>query len=146
MTIVYIMLNPAFPFEAKIGITKNLRNRKTTISRSMDGFVFPAFIPLPFFWGARLAEKTLHLVFSFFRNPHRHGSGKSEWFYKVNVITGSAIYLWPDMLTCIAPPWVIYIVLVFYPIDIVIVFLALWLIDAGLITGILICVYKLSCI
>ena len=81
---IYIMGSLSHIGRYKIGISKNVTNRRKNISESIKSDVFVIFsCPLLFayFW-----EQLLHVVYSPL-NASMKGSGKTEWFWMFAPIT-----------------------------------------------------------
>jgi hypothetical protein len=78
MTKLYIMINlPRFWF-VKIGISKDVKTRSRTITRSMPGRAVPIVV-LPLF-NARIVEGFLKRALKAHNTP-LEGSGYTEWFW-----------------------------------------------------------------
>jgi len=74
------MINIPYVHVVKIGVTKNVSDRRKNISSTTPGFVFPIFfVFIPF---NQDLEKSLHRVFKHFNLPFDRGAnGFSEWFW-----------------------------------------------------------------
>lgn len=84
MKFVYLFVNIPFIWKCKIGISKNVRNRRKHVSKSTPGIAIPIwFVFIPFAEGV---EKTLHGFFKAFHSPFRRGSGRSEWYLTFPVL------------------------------------------------------------
>lgn len=93
---IYVMFCAQYFYRAKIGITNDsFSSRKagiestikqeTGVKPNIYGFALPTLF-------ARKKEKYLHGKFSKFRT-RVHGSGKTEWFWYVNILTTLAVFL-----------------------------------------------------
>ncbi len=84
MKFIYLFINIPFLWKCKIGISRNVRRRRRSVSESTPGWVIPVWVVfIPFADGL---EKTLHGFFRTFRSPFHSGSGRSEWFMTLPVL------------------------------------------------------------
>lgn len=74
------MVNIPYVHVVKIGVTKNVSDRRKNISSTTPGFVFPIFfVFIPF---NKSVEQSLHRVFRRFNMPFgKSANGFSEWFW-----------------------------------------------------------------
>lgn len=82
---IYIMGNTAHTCLYKIGISKNVKNRKNEIQKTMGGRVYVIFswnLIFAFFW-----EQLLHRMYGVLNAKGIRGSGKTEWFRLILPIT-----------------------------------------------------------
>lgn len=84
MKFIYLFINIPFIWKCKIGISRNVRRRRRSVSESTPGWVLPIWVVfVPFADGL---EKSLHGFFQTFHSPFRTGSGRSEWFMTFPVL------------------------------------------------------------
>lgn len=75
---IYVLGNTRYLFRYKIGIARNLENRKRGINNSLKGSTYEIFSVKVFF--AQAIEQFLHRLYSPL-NARMYGSGKTEWFW-----------------------------------------------------------------
>lgn len=88
---IYVMGSTRHMCRYKIGISKNVENRRKNIESSIKGGVYVIFsCPLlaAYFW-----EQLLHLIYSPFNDRKMKGSGRTEWFWLFVPVT-------PILLIC----------------------------------------------
>lgn len=85
MTRIYVIGSTGHIGRYKIGISKNVGNRKKEISKAIKSDAYVIFsCPLLF---AYVWEQLLHLVYSPLNCKSMQGSGRTEWFYMIAPIT-----------------------------------------------------------
>ena len=82
---IYIMGATHHIGRYKIGISKNVANRRKNIEKSIDGNVYVIFVWNLFF--AYFWEQTLHRIYSPLNDKNFKGSGRTEWFWMIAPIT-----------------------------------------------------------
>lgn len=81
---IYVLGNSRYLFRYKIGIARNVEQRKTGIERSMRGDIYDIFYIKLFF--AMRIEQFMHLIYSPL-HANMKGSGKTEWFWMLFPVT-----------------------------------------------------------
>ena len=124
---VYLFLSPEELYKYKVGLSNAPELRMKQVGKKV---VWKGFIPLPCFNALRV-ETAIHNVLKPLNTPvnDKGGSGGTEWFLCLNILTFAAIWLWFGSITTEA----IIAILCPYPIDGVIVVLLAWILDTGLI-------------
>ena len=82
---IYVMGSTAHVCRYKIGISKNVANRRKNIESTIEGRVYVIFsCPLLFayFW-----EQLLHGIYAPLNVKNMKGSGRTEWFTMIAPIT-----------------------------------------------------------
>ena len=83
---VYLMGNMPLIFVCKFGISDNVQRRTKEVSDSTPGMVFRIF-SINAEFGYRF-EQFIHSVYSFINFRFFSGSGRTEWFFNLNIIVG----------------------------------------------------------
>ncbi len=81
---IYVLGNTRYLFRYKIGIARDVEQRKTGIERSMRGDIYDIFYIKLFF--AMRIEQFLHTIYSPI-HARMQGSGKTEWFWMLFPVT-----------------------------------------------------------
>ena len=104
---IYVLGSTRHPFRYKIGIAKNVDNRRQNIREDLKGGVYEVFKVKVFF--ARRIEGLLHAFYTPL-SARMHGTGKTEWFWMIFPITPCAflLFFWvlewtlmPLVLACV---------------------------------------------
>lgn len=140
---VYIMApsNPRYFYRAKIGISSTPKRRKKEVQDSIEAEtghrVTIGHISAPFLlWG--LAErKMLALTAWMYVRAEMPGSGRTEWRWYLNVVTGLILSLWSN-LEGNGKVWMFFItMLIPVPLDFLLLFGLFWLIEIAVVGGVL---------
>jgi T5orf172 domain len=85
---IYILGNTRYLFRYKIGIARNVENRKRGIDSTLNGTTYEIFSVKVFY--AQRIEQFLHSVY---RPLHArmYGSGHTEWFWMVLPVTPTVL-------------------------------------------------------
>jgi hypothetical protein len=81
---IYVLGNWNYPFRYKIGIARNVKQRKAGIDRSMSGHIYDLFWIKVIF--AMRIEQFMHWFYSPL-SARMKGSGKTEWFWMIFPVT-----------------------------------------------------------
>ncbi len=129
-TYIYIMLNaPWYIGCHKFGISNNVKVRRNRISKTTDGFVFKAFIPLAL-PNSYAFEQLYHRIFAIINVYVQKGSGRTEWFLNLNLITWALTYFYlPQAFYLFGQYPLLIIAMLIYPFDAVLVLLSAWIVS-----------------
>lgn len=138
---LYVMVAPSLLYRHKIGIAKDAERRRKSIDKSVSGAVWKIWVVLP--PRALKTETLMHRALNFWNAPIKKKDGKTngetEWFWTVNLITLSFLFLF-------APSGWWYVALLPIPFDTIIsvtvIILWGWLLRAGIVAGILFIIYN----
>lgn len=150
LTFLYILyvakpnfpLSPLHLFRYKIGISNDVKRRCKEIADSIynetrQEVVIKPLIYVPLFM-AHAREQWLHRKMSRFQAGNMYGSGYTEWFWWLNILTPILAYL-TALYFGIKWPFVsfIWLVLLPFPLDFAVIAVLILLLESGLVMGII---------
>lgn len=101
-TQAYLMGSTVYPFRNKFGISDRTDLRRAQVDKDVKGPVYTVFSRVILF--AWVCEQAVHFLYQMQRAPMKKGTGRTEWFYTLNPVFGTALiwfswhtgfYFWP---------------------------------------------------
>lgn len=81
---VYLLANIPYIFKCKFGITEHVKARRSNVSETTKGFVFPVmYLRMN---SGHNKERFIHALYFWANAPFSKGSGRSEWFWNVSPV------------------------------------------------------------
>jgi hypothetical protein len=103
---VYIMVSPDFPYRAKVGFSNAPKWRAAAIRDSIKqeigrAVIISRWLSFPLV-SAQYNEKAIHALIDTFSTSTVPGSGRSEWFWILNVFSAiiAALAFWAFGVSC----------------------------------------------